>query len=564
VISSYNVEECVESQNINKIKFKLPDVCALVIFIIVSVTFQIFRDLAFTQGFINGSDASNIATFAYARVSPEMFHGDGLLSEFKNFGFYRTIQIPMLIGLYKIFGSFGAATAHMYGLHVFLFLSGFYMLGCLMLNNRALAFLFSTVLIAGTDINWSYWGLGDWDVTPRLTFASTLGFVLSYAYVIKEKYIQRTIFMFIFGFFMFVHPVSAPAIAVSLFLGFALYRPHGVRPFVYILLIFVTGAMFLLGAAPYVYKFLGAGEEGATATVLTNFYEIIKYRLAKNYTDYYGALRNFIEVFFIKYPLFTTAGIVSIISFLMTRKKDILLVLLWSIGPVVALLIYLADQWYAKKFGTPPLEVDMIRGVRFLVPFSLLLIFMGSRHLYCTLSGRLERRNAFALFLALSAVISFFSIMQIINGIDMMRHRYIKTMMNQTVEIVEVLDFIKDRTPAKSLIFSSVVDPLAIRYYAGRPVAFTRKDGGALIYGDHNALYRWYQTSKENDAAMKSIRKGDVNKGMDMLTVLAQRFRSDYLIIESKWLDGYGLAKAGTVVYCNKKFSIIKLIKAGT
>src|SRR5437870_715799 len=171
------------------------------------------------------SDAANIAGFAAAWDHPELFQGDELLGDQRNFGIYSTIHIPLIRALAKLTGDYGTAFIFLLGPHVFIQALGFYILGRVLFQSRYWATLLAIVTMMPVWLNLGeYWGIYD-DPLPRVSFQALLPYLLAGTFYWRSN---PAVWPWLLGFagaLIYVHPVSAPGWILAVWLGMWAFQP---------------------------------------------------------------------------------------------------------------------------------------------------------------------------------------------------------------------------------------------------------------------------------------------------------------------------------------------------
>ena len=451
------------------------------------------------------SDAGNIASFAAALDHPERMKGDMVLADADNFRFYWTIHIPLLRGLVKVTGDYGSAYVAMQGPHVFLYLLGFYVLGRVLLRKVAWAVLLAVMLIVPFYIRplSTFWGL--WrDPLPRVTISALLGFAWAGALAWRERPARWPLLMAVAGGFMYLHPVGAPVIALGLWLAFWSHRPPGWRWPKRLAWLLLCGLAAVVVAAPFAVNYMTSHVHGRIdrADLVRQVFE---YRLSRSFYDAPFAAWEFLKLVTVRHPLLPLAalGVVGVWRLGTPVDRARLRVLgLWAVGVVVmSVAIPVAEQRVARAAGAMPLEVDLIRGLRFFVPLSVVAILWGLSLLLGSIR-RAEARCVLAVGLLGVVLWVYLSGTRASVVLDPLAHAGRRLTGGQPDKPgpQHRLVLAIQRTAPGSRILPVGVDPLAIRYGAMRPVVYSHKDGGCLLYGNAAGAIRWYAIARRFDA----------------------------------------------------------------
>ena len=442
-----------------------------------------------------GEDAANIAAFTAARENPEFFQQDALLGEPKNFRFYQTVHLYILPWLKKLVGDYGTAFISTLGITVFLQLLGFYLLGWLLHRDCFLAFLLAILSLSHVRLNMlsDYWGFFS-DPLPRNTFQAFLPFLLSAAYYWRQQPHFWPGVIALAGFGMYLHPVSAPIWGVAIWLGFLVYLPASWSWAKKIFVLLGTGLIFVIIIIPFAFNFFTYHAPSQTQDH-QRVLELIKSCFCPGFLDLSQTL-----VAFITDPLLVWLFFCLLFSLLyLTRqyqeKRLVGLLWAWLMGIILtAVIIPIADQAISRVLQRIPFELDLIRGLRFIVPLSLIATFLALATWRASASG-LWHRWPFLVF----ALILLISTQK--NTIAPLFRPFKQTGFWQTSprqrDLQEALEFLRCQPIANGPVLSLLPrhQTLAIRYYSLKPLAYCLKDGPTFAYANHAGLLVWQEIS---------------------------------------------------------------------
>lgn len=502
------------------------DILVAVAFVVLGVLFQLGRTGGRKPVTSLSSDAANITSFAAALDHPDMFRGDGLLSEPQHFAFYFTIHVPLTRVWGRCLGDYGSGFIAFLWLHVAAQGVGFYLLALRLWERRGWALVASAALMipSGATIGARFAeGWGAWhDALPRFTFQALLPFILLAA--LRGR---RLSVMVAVGLMMYVHPVSAPAWAVALWAGLWLER-RSLAGMVGL------GAVFVALAVPFAFVYLG-NHEHRPETDVALIREIMNYRFSSAFSDLRTSLWEELVAALRAglLPLGVLGAAVALKLADVEERRRVTLVAVWATTlAVVCGAVPLADEAVARWRGAAPLQVDLVRGLRYLTPLMLLTalwpIVLADR-------GGPARRAACVLA---AAVVLFFGVRSkgqllarfVVDEVAALAHGHLYTGQGNFPEgHACVLEVARRTAPGERVyVYSENLSPLAIRYAAFRPVPWCRKDGGALAYSDHAALKDWYRIALREDA----ITKLPPAARRDAAATLARELGARWLVID--------------------------------
>ncbi len=509
------------------------------------------------------SDGANIASWAAAWDHPEFFEGDIVLSNLDNFRIYATVHIPLIRLLARVTGDFGWAFVYLLGPHVFLQAFGFYLLGCVLFQNRFWAVLLAVTALMFIPLTLrDYWGLFE-DPQPRFTFQALLPFLLAAAIKWRTKPAIWPGLMGGAGLLMYVHPPSAPAWALAIWAGLWAFHPADWSLRRRIGVMFSLGVIFLTIAAPFLSNYLQTFSHGAT-TNYAQVYQIMADAYHEGYLDISIALREFISIPEVQILLSLSIPATVIILKLRPEKRRILLLVgLWLAGLLTVTLVFpLIDQSIARAREQIPVQFDLIRGIRYLIPMMLLLSIWSLAEIGHQFRDYRGKLSVALIGLLLAGLWVRWHPLDFVA----MRHalhcaRLGKIVCADPPEGMNVFDAVREFTPPGARImveFSDHYQMLGIRYTSLRPLVFHRKDRGILSYSNHEGLLRW----NEINTRIKTIEaEQDIHTRIVALLDLARELDAQYFVIQSvRTISPEWLASMNEeVVFMGETFYLVRL-----
>lgn len=482
-------------------------------FLLYAAVFQLGRWRGFTPFVFLGGDAANIAGYAAALDHPQLFAGDSALGDPEELSFYATIHIPLLRALFPLFGDYGTAYVSLLGIHVLLQALGFYVLGRVLFENRFWALLLSVVTLMPVWVGLgTLWGTYE-DPVPRFTFQALLPFVLSLALVWSSRPSRWPALMGIAGLLMYVHPVSAPSWAVALWLGLAAERSETLPLRRRLAVLALAAAVFLLVSAPFLAIYLGSREHVVPqASSAISHYAILRQALPSAYFDASLAVRTLVVKWGNAFALvWLWAAVGAVVVWRLGGRERTLLARmgLWAVGIVlVSVGVSWLDQWQASVRHALPVQFDLIRGLRYLVPLLLICAILPLAALHARLTRSLEdqRRRRAAVLAIMLAGVAFVAVWtlrhqppEIRTALSCWRSGRFPCPRPAWPPLVEMLEAVQTHTSEGEVLHAPRV-AWPVRYYALRPVAHDRRDIGVFLYSKPEALPRWQETIRRSNA----------------------------------------------------------------
>jgi hypothetical protein len=323
--------------------------------------------------------------------------------------------------------------------------------------------------------------------------------------------------------------------------------------------------LFLAATAPFLWHYLAHQEVGtAVSARYSEIHRIIESRFQPGYLDLPRAFIDFVLVFTAirARPLFWVWASIGALLVASLRRKDprsVFLVFLWILGLLItSMLLPLIDHGLARAFQSFPLEYDLVRGLRYLVPFMLLfslwpLAEIGRRS--SSVSG--TRVAAFVIASVgamLVAVWSYWHPPLSVSSLARCWSRGRLACGPSYDTAFEALDAIRRLTPPQAAILPTDL-PLAIRYFSLRPVVHCYKDGGILAYADHEKLMQWNETKR---AMSRALLVEDPDARMRRLADLARELGAAYLFVGTPLTDAVATSRY-KLIWANKGYALVAL-----
>jgi hypothetical protein len=520
------------------------------------------------------SDAQQHAAFAAALDHPDVFARDPLLGDAKNFGWYKSIHIP-LIRLLAEGKDYGLVYEKLTGIHQFVHLVGFYLLGLCCLRQRGLAACFAVAVSLEFWFGWggAFWGsLRAAVPLPSVTYAALFSLLCAAMFAARRRCRFWPLIFLGMGALVHVHAISALGMGFAMWLGLWHFKPEGCTRRRHMLYILLAGICFVLPATPFIINYLGYFATGDLNRLspedMLFLRTVAEYRLEYIYTQFWPQLRHFIIQMLTQPPLLPLAlfGGWAVYRYGTDRERDLLPMLgLWTLGIVLTVAVYVLDQEIARRLGRLPVGGEMVRCIRFIPFFFFLAAFMGMSVYWD--AGVLQARFSWARRLpAVLAALSLtlFLLQGAVQPILFLvlpfsaKQAATKAKDRANGELIQALS---ELTPPGSKIFLESGDYL-VRYAALRNLAFSHKDGAIFLYGKNvPGLRDWYPMALElgNPDNLGFIDKTPRSASKpETLIACARKTNSDYLIFAAP-ANLPLLQKAGEILWNNSHYVMLRL-----
>lgn len=543
------------------------DAVIILFFVLIAFIYQLAMMSPGYPNVILSGDAANIASFAAARAYPELFTQDAILGNPQHLGLYVTVHLPVVIWLEKLVGNFGLAYSLLLFPHVIFQYFAYYLLGRVLFRHRYWAFLFSLAVSAPLVLDGGeVWGIIS-NALPRITFQVIIPFILILLLSAwRDKPSRWPGIMVILGLMAFIHPVSAPVWAFALWLGFWPIFPPAWETRRKIWEMFKLGISLVIGLLPYVSIYLKYHESGNSQSNYDLAYYVLIEYFPANLLDIPAALSTFFantaEFGLLWYGL---AGLVLTFLLFRSERPRLKQMLVWIAGmAIISILIPWAENTIERILRLIPLQTELMRGMRYLVPFLFVFWFYPFAELTRrSLRPGLTRAvfvvgtlltlgwlimNPPAPFTSVSYVFKCWQSGQFLCPIN--------------TDHSDALTYIREETPegAKFAVFlTNRWSGIEVRYLGLRPMVYAYKDRGQLLYTNVEALEEWYSYQQRENEIFSPQKTPTVEEKRVLLVQFARAAGADYILTSFPFPPEVQLELNVKAVYQNSTYSILKM-----
>jgi len=268
--------------------------------------------------------------------------------------------------------------------------------------------------------------------------------------------------------------------------------------------------------------------------------------------------------------LFLTSGVAGaglLWAFGDDRRRELgLMIFGWVVGVLgCSVGVFLVDHAIARASGGLPVQISLVRGVRYLVPLSFLLFLLGLHTALGRLAPRLRYPAIAVVWLAVFCMAMDFwgraprnTGHLVPRGARIVAGRVglIRPVPKYKPHILGAVQALKTHTDQGATILPIDVNPTAVRYSALRPVPFCRKDAGVLSYTDPRELVTWHRRMERMEA-LNNLEPGVAK--VDGLLVFARYVDADYMIIRTKPVLGQEDATHPDIIWRNPRFALLRV-----
>lgn len=453
------------------------------------------------QGIGMDSDLQNYAQIMEAAEYPAAFALDPVASYFP-----RDPGVPNLLtdlaGLFPGGDNAAVDMLRVGSLGVFLHFLAYYILGRCLFRSPFLAVLLS--ILMGIAVHWAFgtfWGSMRSDPVPRIFYADLWPFLLLLACAAVKRPLLQPVVMLLSGCAMLVHTVSALMGGAMFFMAFFLLW-QGRRPWRHAGLSLLNLLSFAIPVAIYLRVFL-ADTPAPPVEYGGLFAEVRALRYSKDWHDVWQSLADIVRYYIFPVPLFPAAAVSAVVLF---KKRQQLA------GPVRTLLrlmpgmvlgiaggcvLCALEMWLARHLGRQNMSQEILRGTRFLVPLSwLLLTCLFS--LYWQGIAPLLRRG-FVVLLAVvllslgqgKQVVAARHALADMTGMSWLDTAEARQLKVRSLRLQDALRALRAQAGPEEIVFTDG-NCMAVRFAARMPLLPVHKDGNVIYYaGDPVLARRW-------------------------------------------------------------------------
>ncbi len=413
-------------------------------------------------------------------------------------------------------------------LGIFVWFTSFYVLGRWLFGRPALAALTSLLMGITVYMEWgTFWGVLQADPVPRVLYGALWPFLLMGCVAAVKNAWLRPLVMLATGASIWVHGVNALNCGAMFFLAFFFHKPKGCSWLGHLGLCALCLVLFFGPVLAFLWPSLA--PRAFSADELAIFRGVFALRWQHDYGHLAERLWHLLSpthelsILWLL-GLGLAGGLVVILRGRDDgRSGDVSRIRqLAGLYPyfVLALLLVVgfsaAEGAWSQATGRLPLGHELVRGLRYLIPFSWLM-FVGAVATFATSdersSGAFSRRLLPALVVALAVVL--FCVVQdrqnvaahhgisMLTGVSLPLEAQAQEAREDAAAFREALDAVASTVPVGESVFADG-EYMAVRHVAKRPLVHTFKDGYAHYYSrDPEGCRVWLGLTRRMDKARK-------------------------------------------------------------
>ncbi len=522
-------------------------------------------------------DAGVYVSFVAAQENPQFFVNDPLLSSEENISDYRMFFYGQIKALRKIFDNYGSAAIALVPFGILIHLTGYYALGWAVFRRPGPAVLAALLLSSPMNLGFlrDFWGI-ILEPIPRFFYQGFLAFLLALSIGQGQNIKRWPIILAYAGLLNYFHPLSTPPITLGIMLSLW-FLVKNETFFTKIKMMSLSVIILLVILLPFLQTFFSSTDIGAQSEIpYAVAAPIVVERLSPFALHPEQAMLSFISGFRgAGQTLWLALWGLAIAGLIAQHNRNAqefyqFRAIWWIITGILvgAGLLPMMEHKIYSSLATFPLEFEMYRGMRYVVPLLLLL------NLYLIWKYA-EQKNLPQKFAVLGSILllgvwGYYGILFQKSDIAQATRQNLKCFLKSQIvcslpsnekDFIDTMDALRNKTPIGARILSEGQE-VAIRYYALRPLAYSYKDGPPFAYTDHHALMTWYkdyQTMNELAGLRKHSfrRKGFINK----FVKFAYQIEADYLVLSEPYQPEKYNHPALIMIYSNDHYTIFKISK---
>lgn len=322
-------------------------------------------------------DGGNVASIAAGWLHRLRFVGDPVLGTAGPSAFYVALSVLATVALAALLGDVG--TAYVVQMLPLLTLQtvGFHMLGRRLFGDARFAVVLALISVPPVYVfGGELWGMLGTPLT-RSYAGAALPWLLLLLLRLQGRRAMPFAVMAACGASVYLHPVSAPGLAAGCLAAALFDRPAGTGWMPHLRRLLGAALIFLAMCLPFVIAFsLGAGPaEQALSLDPAVVQDSLRIAAGPQYFDVRMLVGNAVGVVGSRWPVWLLGAVafVAVPRLTPLARAPIRLLGGFAIGVILGSVGLTAlDQWVAHMTGRHPLQIDLVRNVRFVVPILLI------------------------------------------------------------------------------------------------------------------------------------------------------------------------------------------------
>jgi len=490
---------------------------------------------------VPNADGGNVASMAAGWLERSRFAQDPVLGTPDTSLFYMALTVPVTMLLGRVLGDIGSGYIVQAAPLIFAQLVGFHLLGLRLFGRSGLAAALALLTIPPVLVfPGELWGMLAAPLTRAYAAAALPWILLLMLGRGGGERASPWIVMAACGATVYLHPVSAPGLAAGCWLALVADRPQGMGWALHAHRMALATLVFVALALPFTLVYMrllpGTSPEalGDAATVAASL------RAAADalYFDVGLVVQALVhDSAGGRWPVWLVGAIAMIaVPWLDASARRLVRMISCFVAGIILSSLGLAtlDQAIAATTGGSPVQLDLVRNIRFVVPILLLLCVWLAATAFERTPGSLRRM---AMMLGVWVFVAFWWALHPTPISQWISAPLGFSSAPQAREAEARLLVRLSQLPPESRILPIAASRhsyrpiellgLAVRYAAFQPVVYLEKDGNLLSYSGSRGAVQWLRT-RPDAMALREAHPPDSNA---ILARMIERLRPDYLVV---------------------------------
>lgn len=531
---------------------------------------------------INSGDGGNVASIVAGWLERSRFTEDPVFYNSASSLFYMTLAVPATMFFNLFTHDIGQAYLLLIFPMLLIQMLGFYRLGIELFEDKHWSFLLALLSVPPVYIfSGELWGLLATPLTRGL-YGAVFPYLLLQLIYWRGSLRNTLLLMAACGATIYLHPVSAPSVSLAIWIAMFAAKPQSLSWLKHLFYLILGGLVFVAMSLPFAIMFSGGYPSSANGQ--NNAVEIAGKLLSQLIgPQYYDVRVAILQVghqlliggsrsswVWILTLIVIVCGVIGFIKIPhiwpeKTEKAKRLQFFCW--GLILASFgLCLIDQIMAGLVGRLPIQVDLIRNIRYLVPCALIFSVWFAVALCRQIQSTIDS-SALIWALGVVCVVAWW-----VRFPTPLNHG-LETMLNGNSAQAEsrqensrIIARISHLPPNSRILPLASTDSegvgelvgLAIRYGAFQPVVYLSKDVNLLAYSGSDKIIDWLDSANR----LKYLN----NLDDDALTVALLQFceikHVDYVLTYAHGLPSAkvrAVAAAGQIIATEGSWQLIRI-----
>jgi hypothetical protein len=451
----------------------------------------------------NRGDIQQVLGFLTAARMPGQFEGDLVLDDPANYRAYWSLHSPAIELLTEFVGDPGTAALLLLPVQIAVYGCAWYLFGRTVFRSAFLGLLLTVLNVATVPIGLgTHWGIVQ-SPLPRQTFQALLPLLLLATWHFRHVPRAKPWLMVGAGLLLYTHAVSGPTIGFAIFGGLLWFWPSRWELTKRLWWALLSGVAFSATVLPFVIHYLASYQHGASNLDVHAVLRAMEFRYAAGFLEPWKAVMSFFRIW-VSSGIMPATCIAAVWLWKKGTERETLVLFMTWLGCVLlfSILVPLVDHGIASARGAIPAELDVIRTVRYTIPFSMLIIVLALGVAFRDTPNQLARVCvglvavvATAVHLTANPPQRLWTVIKYVAGTYPTAE-----FRNYNRDWLDLLETVRTQTaPTARIAASGAERPqyIAVRYLAHRSLVYTFKDGGILGYCNHDRFLQWFDRSMD-------------------------------------------------------------------